>query len=668
MLVPLALVGAERGRTPPRGAKPLPDIAGALDRLVPGHPRLVLTTARIAAIKEQLRRDPEMRDAYDDVMRNADSAAARPVLSPTKDGTTTIAISRQCVALVYTCGIAWHLTGRDAYAEAVRANILAACAFRIWTDPRPDASFGMDTAEMLHAVAIAYDWLYERWTPDERAILRRAMIDFAFTPALRDFGVGGPPSWWVGSYINCTADHDAGLIIGALAIADEEPAMARTILDHALNDIVNPMRTYEPDGVWPEGPSYWHTTTFAVCDALSAMETALGSTLGIDAGTGLAGTGRYVVMTRSPGGIQANFGDSYDWIDLQGLPPLMWLARRYQRPEYAQAQIETLRVRRNRADARDLIWWPETPPVARPWPLDAYFAGRCDVASMRSGWDDDALFAWIKGGWNEVNHGHLDLGQFEVYALGKCWARDLGRDDYRLPGHHDDGQGGRRWTWFRMGTQSHNVPMIDGAQQNVAASAQIARWHEDPRSPFAIADLRAAYAPAATSAMRGLMLVERRAVLVQDEIVLARPAGVTWSMLTDASIAIDGGRAVLTLDGERLAAQILEPTTAVFSAASGERPPPELPNTGTSLLQVRIPAGGDRVRVTVLLAPAWRDGIQAPPRVRPLAEWGKPPKPERPEKPAKTKRGGRAAKGDAAQDPASPDQGSGQAPADAPGR
>jgi len=70
-----------------------------------------------------------------------------------------------------------------------------------------------------------------------------------------------------------------------------------------------------------------------------------------------------------------------------------------------------------------------------------------------------------------VNHGQLDLGNFELDALGERWARDLGSDDYNLDGYFDRKPGGKRWNYYRNISQSHNVPLIGGEGQDPAGRA-----------------------------------------------------------------------------------------------------------------------------------------------------------------------------------------------------
>ena len=72
---------------------------------------------------------------------------------------------------VYVLGLLYRLEGKPAYAERAWQELDAAARFPDW-NPR----HFLDTAEMTHAFAVAYDWLYDSWTPEQRALLRQAMV------------------------------------------------------------------------------------------------------------------------------------------------------------------------------------------------------------------------------------------------------------------------------------------------------------------------------------------------------------------------------------------------------------------------------------------------------------------------------------------------------------
>ena len=117
-------------------------------------------------------------------------------------------------------------------------------------------------------------------------------------------------------------------------------------------------------------------------------------------------------------------------------------------------------------------------------------------------------------------------------ALGVRWALDLGADNYNMPGYF----GGNRWTYYRLRAESHNTLVINSGKtstspdQNPKAVAPIAKFESRPGRVIAIADLSAAYAGMAKQARRGIALVDRRTVLVQDEVEAERPSDVWWFM------------------------------------------------------------------------------------------------------------------------------------------
>jgi hypothetical protein len=231
-----------------------------------------------------------------------------------------------------------------------------------------------------------------------------------------------------------------------------------------------------------------------------------------------------------------------------------------------------------------------------------------ELAVFRSAWDDpNALFVSVKAGYNGVNHGHLDLGTFELDALGVRWARDLGSDDYNLPNYWDGKQGGKRWTYYRLGSFSHNVVLIDGQQQLVAGKARFAKFQEG-NSPCADVDLTTAYGPAVKSARRSVMLVEnRRATLVQDELELVGKHDLAWGMTTDATITPEGAAATLKLGNATLVARVLSPAGASFTVESAEQEPPQKINKSVRRLMIRLAEQSGLVRIAVLLSPAWPD-------------------------------------------------------------
>jgi len=238
------------------------------------------------------------------------------------------------------------------------------------------------------------------------------------------------------------------------------------------------------------------------------------------------------------------------------------------------------------------------------------------VAFFRSAWEDrDAVFLGFKGGDNAANHSHLDLGTFVLDALGQRWALDLGGDDYNLPGYF----GGQRWTYYRLRTEGHNTLTIGGENQEPKAKAPILAFGSRPEKAFAVADLTHAV-PQATRWWRGMALLDRREVLVQDEVELKAPAEIAWHLHTEAKVEAAGPTATLKRGDAALRLAILEPAGAKFEAAPARPPAPQNPNKGVTRLTLRLPTVA-QARIAVLMTP-YRGAAPAASRpVTPLAEW-----------------------------------------------
>jgi hypothetical protein len=233
------------------------------------------------------------------------------------------------------------------------------------------------------------------------------------------------------------------------------------------------LKSYGPDGAWGEGPGYWSYATHYTAYGLAALQSALGKDFGLLRTKGLAEAGNFPVYTTGPTGYYLNLADVGERSSRRPMPCMFWLARTFDNPLYAEA--EHAELARRTARPQHVVWYvppPQKAPVARD--LDRRFRGPVEVAVFRSVWDDpEALWVGVKAGYNQVNHGHLDLGNFELDALGVRWARDLGSDNYNLPGYWSKGRGGTRWSYYRLNSKSHSVPLLNGEDQDPMAESHL---------------------------------------------------------------------------------------------------------------------------------------------------------------------------------------------------
>jgi hypothetical protein len=191
-------------------------------------------------------------------------------------------------------------------------------------------------------------------------------------------------------------------------------------------------------------------------------------------------------------------------------------------------------------------------------------------------------------------------------------------------------------------TEGQNTLSIAGANQNVDAlpvwqfgstgDAQGSSTVMDLSSSstaFMTADLSTAYF--GQSIKRGIRFINgRKQILLQDELTNVN-ATTYWRMHTNATITINGNNANLSLGGQSLQVQLINPPTGVsWQNLQPERTTdapqlqtgqePDQPNPGVSVLSLSIPAGTNTIMV--LFNPQWQgfSSFQTPASVA-LANW-----------------------------------------------
>ena len=610
------------GQSPAADAPAIPAQDEILSTLRDEHPRLLVVPGDFDALRARIADDPVLSDWARRLReRTEEILKAPPSQYEIPDGKRLLATSRRVLDRVYTLALVYNISeGDERYLQRAWIELEAAAQFKDW-----NPGHFLDTAEMTHAFAIGYDWLYHAWTEAQRDVLREAIITHGLRPALDSYRGKGGHGWWVRSHHNWNQVCNGGIAAGALAIADEEPELAGKIIRAGLVSLQRAMKQFAPDGAWSEGPGYWNYATSYNVMHLAALQSALGTDFGLSEHEGFDQTGDFPIYLTGPTGRTFNFADGGD--SAVRAPQLFWLGRTFGRPLYSRYQ----RVHA-RPTALDVLWYDgqAVAPDMGDEPLDRYFRGP-EVVTMRSAWDDpSALLIGFKAGDNKVNHSHLDLGTFVLDALGQRWACDLGGDNYNLPAYF----GGRRWTYYRLRAEGHNTLLLnpgEGPDQDPRAAAKIVRSGFAPNRAFAIADLTPAYAEQAEEVKRGIALIDDRSrVLIQDEVNAEEPAELWWFMHTRASIepAEDGRSAVLSRGGKRLMARLLEPAEARFTVIdaaplpTSANPDGQTINKGIRKLAIHLQNVGE-VRLAVLLTPlqAGEERRELPTEVRPLAEW-----------------------------------------------
>lgn len=546
------------------------------------HPRLIWPDEQTEPVRKRIRTNATAHALYEDLLDQARLLLpARPVTYKL-NGPRLLDQSRACLYRVRLLAFLWRLDRKQAYLDRALAELRAAAAFRDW-----HPLHFLDTAEMTHAMALGFDWLYNDLSAADRSLLQAAILAKGLDAALAAYGVS---AWWTAPRNNWNLVCNGGAGLGALAVAEVDRSKANAVLNRVFASLPPALELYAPDGGWIEGPGYWDYATRYAVAFMAALSSALGRDFGLSDAAGFDHAGDFRLQAVGPTGLAFNFADAEPTVE--PAPEMLWLATRFREPAYARQEF-ALAAAKDAASPLDLIWFgaTATQPAIAP-PLEAQFRA-IDVAFLRTAWDDAAaLYLGAKGGDNSANHAHLDLGSFVFDAGGVRWAIDLGPDDYNLPGYFEK----ERWSYYRLRTESHNTLLIDGQNQAIDGKASL---HQT--GGIIEIDATKAYPGLLTGWLRRFAIEDGRTLRISDEVRAARPVDVVWGMTTSAAVAIQDRAALLAKDGKTLKATIESPDNASFDIVSTQAPAPQHPNTGTSRLVVRTPDKTAAVQIEVTL-------------------------------------------------------------------
>jgi len=565
--------------------------AGVLETLRPGHPRIVADAAGFDRVRRLIETEPLAKRWYQAIRRDATALLdAPPSQYEIPDGKRLLSVSRQVKERVQILALVYRLDGDKRYLQRAWREIEAASRFKDW-----NPSHFLDTAEMTYAFAVAYDWLYNGWDDAQRKVMRQAIVRLGLGPGMEVYRSGKD---WPAKDNNWNQVCNGGLAMGALAIAEDEPQLAATILDHAIRSIPLPMRHYAPDGAGTEGATYWDYGSRFNILFLSSLEAALGTDFGLAAIPGFAESGLYQIYFAGAGRMALDFEDC----GLRRLtaPAHFWMARKFNRPEYSWFRYGELVDPVREGGVLDLLWYDPRGRAFDPrrLPLDKYFRG-AECVSMRSSWTDpDAAIVAIQGGRNNnlSGHRHLDLGSFIVEAIGERWFIDSGLDHETYLTHNNHIE---RPDFYRIRAEGHNTLVINpdrGPDQSLTATARVLSFESRPERVRSVLDLSEAYAGKASRVLRSCMFANRKRVTLVDQVSAEAPVEVWWFAHSEADITLDASRrrASLTRNGKRFAAEVAGPADAAFEVRdaaplpTSPNPKPQAGNDGRRKLSIRL--------------------------------------------------------------------------------
>ena len=580
----------------------------------PPHPRLFWLAGGEEIVRAKLKQDARLQAVWESVQITAAHMLNEPPVVYRKDGRRLLGRSREALGRTLHLAFVARMTGDKKYVDRTIAEMKAMAAMPDW-----NPSHFLDTAEMTLAMAVGYDWLYAKLTPELRLELRTAIEQKGLGPYLKP----GTKHGWERGGNNWNQVCHAGMVSGALALLEENSEQAQEVVARALAGLPSAMKVYEPDGTYPEGPGYWNYGTTLNVTLIAMLESALGTDFELSQKPGFSKTGEFPLLMTGPTGSYYNFSDCGNRTSFS--PAVVWFANRFHHPEWLWFEDSLLAqkiagIRKTKGkDQGDrffpltLVWADPSMKRTAPTTLNWYGRGHNPLAVFRTSWTDPkAVYLAIKAGTPSASHGHMDVGSFILDADGERWSLDLGMQDYnametRKLDIWNNRPGSDRWGIFRYHNRGHSTLLVDDQEQVVHGHAPITEFSGDPGKAFAVVDLSAIYQGQLGGAVRRFTVQPDHRVIIEDQLKGGtKAARVRWGMVTPGTLKNENShQGWLVKDKQRLKMEVESATTIALQSWSA-KPPHEFdePNPGVSIVGFMIPVpAGQEVKVKVVLTP-----------------------------------------------------------------
>jgi hypothetical protein len=609
----LALGPAAHAQEAPQKLDNPLSVAYLEDNLISELPRLVLNRKIEKQLKEKLQTDPVVQNVYQAIRLNAESVFEKPVINldiplEQRSQDNQLDISRDLLHRINMLAMVYRMEGDPRMLARINREVIAACNFPTW-NPR----HFLDVGEMSLAIALAIDWTAGDLPQSTIDLAKRSLIEKGIKPSWPE---GGNHSHWAYGNNNWNQVCNGGMVAASIAVAEIEPELAAKTIHRAIDGMTHALAAYGPDGVYPEGATYWnYGTSFSVVTA-AMFESAFGMDFGMADYPAFKESAVFRVLSNAPTGLLYNFADCGDRRSENGDFTLAWFAAKtgnktfFEKERFLRAPDEMGKL--SRLAGVSLVWLAqyeekgaETIPVA--WAG----AGANPVVFFTGGENDPHQYYFGgKGGRGTVNHGNMDGGSFVFELNGVRWSIDPGnyssygvieRTGFNLWARCQECD---RWKLLNKNNFGHSTLSVNGQLHVVDGMAAIVDFKAGER-PEATIDLTPAFGSRLKSALRRFVKDSPASLLIEDKIELSAETNwITWQLMTQADVEIVPGGAILRQEGKRLKIENLSHPELTVSVVSLHPPPLYLDAKKENLkrLEIRIPAwtidGGEtRIRV-----------------------------------------------------------------------
>lgn len=589
------------------------------------HPRLFASDEEFASMMQRVAANTPETEAistlHNSIIAAADQFIAEPLpLSFEFDEANyRLANNKNSLAMLSPAVYAWRATHEEKYAVLVSRIVDIVCReFTTWNAKK----HYLDTACLMFAMTLAYDWMYDYWDAPTREMIRQNILDKGLTCY--------KGLWWNRVNTNWNQVCYCGIVNAAVAVCD---AGCEDICAEAIAQAVdaNPLAqkaSYSPDGNYPEGYTYFVFGTNYECLLLSTLEHTFGTAFGLDQVQGFDRAPEMILNSVGPSGLVWNFFDN--GTREYNVMSMWYFARRFSRPDFVVKELQRVREGFYQADHLGELAplyaciMEDYDPKDITFPAQSplyHGRGITPIAIVHTDRNNPALdrFMAVKAGSASANHGHMDVGSFVYDAHGIRWACDPGDQEYApveaalkaakfKGGFWDMKQKSPRWKVWRMTNYGHNVLTVNDSLHVMAGRAVVDSLYDSPDGYGMSMDMSSVFKGQLAYAHRIVLVDKKGHLVVTDEIEAPsdKSAKVDWRMNTHALVKTssscqrlfqDGREAVLKVSSSDCAVRPTYRTWPAQGTQVWDEPDPDATMAGYSVML----SPGQRVVLTTKL-------------------------------------------------------------------
>ena len=470
---------------------------------------------------------------------------------------------RLCSAVLHVC-----LTGTEDYLPDVEDGVVLICEETAWAisahanlsreHPFPEERanivdiFAAQTAMILSFTAQLLTGVLH---PDLIRRIRREVERRVLRPFMENDG-----EWWMGFTRKDLNNWTPWIISNILMAANVWHFGGAALIERACGMLERWLACVPEDGGCDEGAGYWNMAGGAFLDCLMALESMAGVDLwqeekvcrmmaypelvylgngwfanfaDCDARPYISGERLQYAGIRTGNAALVRMGTEMWGSPLKELSDTPHLSRVLMRIFSKPPETEAADVPRIEGRTKD-VWLPD---------LQVRLLEGRDCCGSADGAREMRMLAAMKGGHNDENHNHNDVGSFLIMANGDMQVVDVGNMVYTAKTFSAD----RYELWNCRGAY-HNVPIIGGMEQHDGA-AYAAKDVVCLPEGMAL-DMAGAYpGEAGVQICRRTFQLSGVRLSIRDEITLAEERPVTWVFMLRHEPVIDSERQCCHLKG-----------------------------------------------------------------------------------------------------------------------